>query len=157
MIDELCLSDGFDSFIKLQKILHQLSLSNEQKHLSNISFQNKNDFHNNDQMEKVYNFINTNYTRKISLTEVAQFANLTTISLGRLIKKRTGKTFVDFANEIRLGNASRQLIETDHSIAEICFATGFNNLSNFNRVFKKRQNCTPAQFRQNFTGSKKLL
>ncbi|MCG8579779.1 MAG: helix-turn-helix transcriptional regulator, partial [Bacteroidales bacterium] len=64
---------------------------------------------------------------------------------------------IDFVNEIRLGYATRWLIESNKSISEICFECGFNNISNFNRAFKKRQGCTPSEFRVNFTGTRSVL
>jgi len=74
-----------------------------------------------------------------------------------MIKQRTGKSFVDFVNEIRLGYATRMLIESNRSISEICYECGFNNISNFNRTFKKKQNCTPTEFRTNFNGIKNVF
>ena len=66
---------------------------------------------------------------------------------------RTGKTFVDTLTEIRLGHASRMLIETTQGITEVAFKCGFNNISNFNRIFKKKKDSTPKEFRQEFNAS----
>ncbi|MBO9636935.1 MAG: helix-turn-helix transcriptional regulator, partial [Siphonobacter aquaeclarae] len=65
-----------------------------------------------------------------------------------------GKTFIDSLNEIRLGHASRMLIDTTHTIAEISYKCGFNNLSYFNRTFLKKNGCTPREFRNNYSGSR---
>ena len=51
---------------------------------------------------------------------------------------------------MRLGYASRMLVDTTKSVAEICYDCGFNNLSNFNRIFKKKKNCSPTEFRENY-------
>jgi AraC-like DNA-binding protein len=75
------------------------------------------------------------------------------VSFSRFIKKRTGKSFVDFVNSHRIGIAAQELLETNKSISEICFECGFNNISNFNRIFKKKQGCTPGDFRNNFIGT----
>ena len=77
-------------------------------------------------------------------------------TLSRLIKKRTGKSFVDFLNDYRIGFASRWLTETNQTIAEIAVSCGFCNLSNFNRIFKKNKGCTPSQYRENFSGVKRV-
>jgi transcriptional regulator GlxA family with amidase domain len=72
------------------------------------------------------------------------------VAFSRFFKARTGKTFVDTLNEIRLGHASRFLIETTESITEVAYKCGFNNMSNFNRIFRKKKNCTPKEFRETY-------
>ncbi len=148
---------GYDSFLQFQSLLYDLAISRDQELLTNMSFQRQNDFQNSERIEKVYHYIKDNYGKKIMLEEAADLVNMSVISFSRLIKQRTGKSFVEFTNEIRLGYATRWLIESNKSIAEICFECGFNNLSNFNRIFKKKQGCTPSEFRNNFTGTRNVL
>lgn len=148
---------GFDNFLDFQSLLYDLAISRNQKFLTNLSFEGQNDFFKSERIEKVYNFIKNNYHKKIKVEDAANTINMTVISFSRLIKQRTGKTFVEFLNELRLGYATRKLIETNESISEICFNCGFNNISNFNRVFKKKQNCTPSEFRQNFNGTQNIF
>lgn len=148
---------GFDNFLDFQSLLYDLAISRNKKMLTNISFEDQNDFHNSKRIEKVYNFIKENYAQKIKVEDAASIINMTVISFSRLIKQRTGKTFIEFVNDLRLGFATRKLIETNDSVSEICFKCGFNNISNFNRVFKKKQNCTPSEFRQNFTGTRNIF
>lgn len=145
---------GFESFIEFQTLLFELSISKGQQLLTNISFQQENDFFNSEKIERIYNHIKNNFDKKIMLDEAAELLNMSTVSFGRLIKQRTGKTFVEFTNEIRLGYATRLLIETNKSVSEICYECGFNNISNFNRTFKKKQGVTPSEFRINFSGTK---
>lgn len=148
---------GFDSFLLFQSLLFDLAVSPKQQLLTNLSFQRQNDFHNSERIEKVYKYIKKNYAQKLKLEEAANMVNMSVISFSRLIKQRTGKSFVDFTNEIRLGYATRWLIESNKSVSEICFECGFNNISNFNRIFKKKQGCTPSEFRNNFSGTKNVL
>ena len=101
--------------------------------------------------------MNHNYDRGVTLGEVAKLVNMTDVSFSRFIKKRTGNTFIDTLNEIRLGHASKMLIDTTHSIAEISFNCGFNNISNFNRIFKKKKGCTPKGFRENFASGNRVF
>ncbi len=72
-------------------------------------------------------------------------------------KLRTGKNLSDYIIDIRLGFASRLLVDSTMSIAEICYECGFNNLSNFNRIFKKKKSCSPKEFRENYRKKKKLI
>ena len=81
-------------------------------------------------------------------------ANMPEASFSRFIKKRTGYTYLDSLTEIRLGHVSRMLIETTHSIAEIAYKCGFNNIANFNRIFKNKKGCTPKDFRADYTGNR---
>ena len=101
--------------------------------------------------------MNHNYDRSVSLSEVARLVNMTEVSFSRFIKKRTGNTFIDTLNDIRLGHASKKLIDTTHSISEISYNCGFNNISNFNRIFKKKKGCTPKEFRESFTKGTKVF
>jgi len=146
--------NGFDSVMELISILHDLSSSRNMRTLSDSSFS---DFHqpsNSRRVEKAFEYLNNNYDKQISLKEIAKLVNMTEVSFSRFIKKRTGSTYIDTLNEIRLGHASRMLIDTTHSIAEISFNCGFNNISNFNRLFKKKKNCTPKEFRESFSGNR---
>lgn len=154
---ELSKKRGFDSYLAFQSLLYDLAISRDQQLLTNLSFQRQSDFHNSERIELIYKYIQDNHHQKIKLDDAASIVNMSVISFSRLIKQRTGKSFIDFVNEIRLGIATRLLIETNKSIAEICFDCGFNNISNFNRIFKKKQDCTPSEFRMNFNGIKNVL
>ncbi|WP_075589884.1 AraC family transcriptional regulator [Labilibacter marinus] len=154
---ELSKKRSFDSFLAFQSLLYDLAISRDQQLLTNVAFQRQSDFHNSERIETVYNYIKENYANKLKVEDAAHLVSMSVASFSRLIKQRTGKSFVDFVNEIRLGIATRSLIETNKSVSEICYECGFNNISNFNRIFKKRQDCTPSEFRVNFTGVKNVL
>lgn len=146
--------NGFDSVLELISILHDLSISRNMKTLSDASFTHEKSNYNSRRIEKVYEYMNANYHRPITLAEVAKIANMPEASFSRFIKKRTNKTFVDSLNEIRLGHASRMLIDTTLTIAEIAYKCGFNNISNFNRLFKRKKLCIPKEFREIYTDSR---
>ena len=86
------------------------------------------------------------YNRHISLDEIADIANLTPAAFCRFFKQRTRKTYVNFLNEIRIGKACRMLLDKDMSIVDICYKSGFSNLSHFNRKFKKQTGYTPSKY-----------
>ena len=152
---KLSKNKGFDSYIDLLSLLNDLSNTESQQLLSTIYVEDD-DFYNSDKIKKVHEFIQLNFRRKIKLNEIAESLNMTAITFSRLIKQRTGKTFVEFLNDYRIGRASRMLIDTNDSIAEIAFKSGFNNLANFNRIFRRTKNCSPSQFKDRFTGVKKF-
>ena len=148
---------GFDGVLELLSILNDLSISKNMRTLSDASFTNQHFTYNSRRIEKAFEYMNTNYDKSISLGEVARLVSMTEVSFSRFIKKRTGNTFIDSLNEIRLGHASRMLIDTTHSISEISYHCGFNNISNFNRIFKKKKTCTPKEFRENFTSGSRVF
>lgn len=149
--------NAFENFLTFQSLLYDLAVSKNKKLLTAMSFKESSDSFKSDKVEKIFNYIKTNYSEVIRLEDAASMVNMTVVTFGRLIKQQTGKTFVEFLNELRLGVAIRKLIETNESISEICFTCGFNNISNFNRIFKKNKNCTPSEFRNNFVGTKKIF
>ena len=144
---------GFDSVMTLINILHDLSISRNIRTLSEATFNNEFQLNfNSRRIEKAFEYMNKNYDKQVALNDIAKLVNMTEVSFSRFIKKRTGITFIDSLNEIRLGHASRILIDTTNSIAEVSYSCGFNNISNFNRLFKKKKGCTPKEFRENFSG-----
>jgi AraC-like DNA-binding protein len=145
---------GFDSVLELLSILHDLSASRDIRTLSDASFSSGETFsYNSRRIENVMKYLNTNFDKNVSLAEAARIASMTEVSLSRFFKSRTGKTFVDALCDVRLGHASRMLIETTQSVNEIAYKCGFNNMSNFNRIFKKKKNCTPKELREEYNAS----
>ncbi|KRT17896.1 transcriptional regulator [Pedobacter ginsenosidimutans] len=149
---------GFDSVLELMSILHDLSTSKSMRVLSDATFNNDQVLnYNSRRIDKAFEFMNANFDKPITLKDLAKLVSMAEISFSRFIKKRTGNTFIDSLNEIRLGHATRMLIETTHSVAEISYNCGFNNISNFNRLFKKKKHCTPKEFRENFSGTRVFI
>ncbi|MFD2284971.1 helix-turn-helix domain-containing protein [Pedobacter petrophilus] len=154
-IDQL---QGFDSVLELMSILHDLSSSKSMRILSDGTFNNDQIMnYNSRRIDKAFEFMNANFYKAITLKDLSKLVSMTEVSFSRFIKKRTGNTFIDSLNEIRLGHATRMLIETTHSVSEISYKCGFNNISNFNRLFKKKKHCTPKEFRENFSGTRVFI
>jgi AraC-like DNA-binding protein len=148
--------NGFESVLELLSILHNLSMSPDMKILSEGSFSNNYFNYNSRRIEKAFEYMNTHYDKQIGLSDVSSVVNMPDSSFSRFIKHRTGKTFIESLNEIRLGHAARMLIETTDTVAEIAYKCGFNNISNFNRVFKRKKLCIPKEFRESYSGYKFL-
>lgn len=150
-IEKLSTMNGFDSILLLFSILNKLSLSPNKETLSSQKSNNSTSNFNSRRIELVNHYLNKNYNKDITLLEVSKLVNMPETSFSRFIKQHTGRTFVDTLNEIRLGYATRLLIETTNTIAEIAYSCGFNNVTYFNRIFKRKKNCTPKAFRENFS------
>ena len=148
--------DGMDYFLEITSLLYDLANSRNQKLLSTYTV-DYDTFDDYDKMKLVYEYVQKHFTDKITLEDAANVANMSIISFNRFIKKRTGKTFVNYINDIRIGYAARWLVEKDMSVSEVAFKSGFNNIANFNRSFKAIKNCTPSQYREDFSGLKRIL
>ena len=148
--------NGIQYFLEFVAIMNELADSSDQKLLSTQASE-FHDFQNSHSIKKVYEFIQENFHRKIRLSEISQLVNMSPVSFNRFIKSRTGKTFINYVNDTRISYATRWLIETEKSVSEISYDCGFNNIANFNRVFKKAKNCTPTEFRREFKGMKRVL
>lgn len=99
-------------------------------------------------LNDIYQFTMDEFQRNITLEEVADVSNMTVHSFCRYFKKRTRKTYIEFLTEIRISYACKMLQKEDLSITAICDLCGFNNLSNFNRKFRKITGYTPTVFRK---------
>lgn len=148
--------DSIDYFLELISLLYDLSISRNQKLLSTSTVVRES-FENSDKIKTIYDFVQENFSKKITLDEASNLVNMSKVSFNRFIKKRTGKTFIDYVNDVRIGYAAIWLLEKDMSISEIAYSCGFNNTANFNRMFKKLKNCTPSQYKSEFSGIKRIL
>lgn len=111
----------------------------------------------NARLRKAQEYIAANYKGEIRLPYLAQMAGMSPSSFSRFFKLRTGRSISDYVIGIRLDVASRELVTTSTPIAEICFNSGFNNVSNFNRIFKKNKGYTPKEFREIYKRNKFLV
>lgn len=154
-IEGLSSRHGMNRLIGLLKILDIMSTSHDIKYLSAPDYKsliiNSDD---KERMETIYRYVIHNYSKKILLEDIASKVNLTPHSFCRYFKSRTGKVFSSFINEVRIGNACKMLLENKESISQICYDSGFNYLSHFNRQFKKMKGITPSEFRINFINQK---
>ncbi|MEN0006267.1 MAG: AraC family transcriptional regulator [Bacteroidota bacterium] len=95
----------------------------------------------------VYDYIVQNFQKEISVKVAAEQINLTESAFYKFIKKNTKKTFTEIINEYRVNHASKLLMTTDMTIAEVCYSCGYNNVSYFNRKFKAIIGVTPSEFK----------
>lgn len=138
-----------ERLLTLIKILNDLALSNERTLLNAESYSLSTNFKDNERIKLIFNYIRQNFSREVSLPDIASIIHMTPQSFCRFFKKSTKKTFVQFLNEYRMNHAIKLLIDTDLDIKTISYETGFNNLSNFFRVFKRTTGFTPEAYRKN--------
>ena len=143
--------DRFDQFLHFLKILYDLSLDADARTLASSSYAQADQQVEIRRIKKVKDYIAVHYADQVRLEEMALLAGMSASAFSRFFKQHTGRNFVDYVIDIRLGNAARMLVDTETGISEICYSCGFNNLSNFNRTFKARRGYTPRDFRALFT------
>ncbi len=103
-----------------------------------------------ERFQKIYAYIIENYTQDIDLETIAVVAHLTPTAFCRYFKKITRKTLVDVITEFRIKHACQLLSSTDKSVSDICFESGFGNISYFNKQFKKALDHSPLAYRKMF-------
>ena len=147
----LCtVKDGFYAFQQFLTILYELSKCDGAHTLASSSFAKIEVSSDSRRVQKVKNYIEQNYKKEIRLTTLADIAGMSPSAFSRFFKLHTGRNLSEYIIDQRLGYASRMLVDSTNSVAEISYACGFNNLSNFNRIFKKRKGYSPSEFRENY-------
>ena len=97
---------------------------------------------------RAVDYIFAHYGRELSLEEVAEHLGMKPTYFSRVFKQATGRSFVEFVNRLRISKSCELLAEGDRPVTEVCFASGFNNLSNFNRRFQQLKGMTPSHYRR---------
>jgi hypothetical protein len=140
-------ADKVARMLGLIEILHLMSVTKEYRFLSEnaIVGVSKKD---SERMNEVFNYVLKNFKNDINLSEIANKTRFSEAAFCRYFKLRTQKTFVEFVNEIRIEYACKLLAENDLNILEICYESGFKNLSNFNRQFRRYTKNNPKTYRK---------
>ncbi|MDN5211393.1 AraC family transcriptional regulator [Fulvivirgaceae bacterium BMA12] len=139
---------GIDRLIKLLEILRVLSRSSDYVFLSNHIMDTDVQEADGKRLNDVIQFTLNQYHRPIGLEEVSAIANMSPSAFCRFFKQRTRKTYVNFLTEVRISKACNYLQEKDATIIQTSYKVGFNNLSHFNRKFKKITGYTPTSYRR---------
>jgi len=135
-IEKLTEYNGIDRIIKLLDILNDLAGSDNYTILNADGFAFETKYQDHNRINIIYEYINLNFQNNITLQEIANKVSMTVPAFCRYFKKTTGKTFTKLVNEYRVVHATKLLSETQNSITDICFESGFNNFSHFNKHFK---------------------
>ena len=141
---------GFDRLKCLLDILEIISNSSEQRLLTSAGYRNTFSADDADRINKIFDYLFLNFTEDITLADAAGLIFMSTSAFCKFFKSRTGKTFTNILNEIRIGHACKLFIEKDVSVSEVCYNCGYNNLSYFNRRFKLITKYSPLDYQKRF-------
>jgi YesN/AraC family two-component response regulator len=150
LMQKLLVAKNSDRIILLLQILQIIAHSKQTKLVCSKGLQ----FHYNpieaDRLNSIYQYILNNFSKEITLHQIAKVAHISPHSFCRYFKSRIKKTFSKFLIEVRIGHACKLLAETNKSVADICYESGYNNFSNFNRHFKSITQKTPLEHRKDY-------
>jgi len=148
---------GFWAVHELFAILYELSICPDARALASSAFAKVAEGNESRRVRKVETYIRAHYAEELRLEQLSEMVAMTPSAFSRFFKQRTGKTLAEFIVDIRLGHAARMLIDTIAPVSEVAYVCGFNTLSNFNRLFRKRKACSPSEFRERYVKKKVII
>ncbi len=138
----------FERFLQLLQILNHFAVSEEKTPLASPAFSPSLKARDISRLDEVLGHLRRHKSETVTLEQAASVARMSPKSFCRFFKANTGKTLVEYVHELRIGEACRQLLETDLPVSEVALECGFNNLSNFNRRFRGIKGMTPREYRR---------
>lgn len=135
--------DDFQKLLQLLHIMHQLAKHENMALLSSEGYSNTKI---NEGLDETHEYIFNNFNKPIQLNDVAAVAGMNPSSFSRYFKRIHRKTFSRYLIEIRIGYACKLLMEKQSNVSTICYESGFNNLSNFNKQFRKTKGMSPSEY-----------
>ncbi len=151
MMLDLTEDRGFSSVIGFLSLLDMLSKSDERAFLASEGFSPEAIKSDSNRIQVAYSFLLKNFENpSLKIAEVAALVNMSESAFSHFFQKYTNKNFTQFLVDVRIGHACKLLLDSDDTIRQVCFRSGFNNLANFNRLFKKYRVCTPVEYRKKY-------
>ena len=140
-------NSGVEQFFRFLDLLKQIAALPGLQSLSTQSQRESYSDNEGIRLATIYNYVMQHYKQPITLEEVAKMAYMTPQAFCRYFKKHTHHTLVSFVNQVRINEACKKLVDKDYdSIASVAYNTGFNSITNFNRVFKSIVKKSPKEY-----------
>lgn len=152
---ELPKAHGIKGAVLFMEILYQLAVSDEYTLIAPVGDQGINIETDSKRVAKIISYVHQNYMNKITLEDIGELVQMSPEGVSRFFKSKTRQTFLNFLNNYRLNHVIDRMLKTDDFISEICYECGFNNISNFNRFFRKKIGMTPSEYRLHIKTSMK--
>lgn len=138
--------DGIDRLYSLFSIFRILSKTKEYTCLSSTGFMEPSHVKGNEPMQKALEYIHQNFHREVAIKELLSVTSMSNTAFCMAFKKTYRMTFKEYLLNTRIGYACKLLSDNTLNISQIAYNSGFENISNFNRQFKKLKGITPSQF-----------
>lgn len=148
MLELTTIDDPFKRLLTFLDILNDLALSKTYKILNKKALVHAQSAYENNRLHAVQSYLIDHFKQKISLNEIAEVANMSPNAFCKYYKKITQKTFMETVAAYRLNYALQQLLQTEKPITEICFESGFTDVSYFFKTFKSKLNESPLAYRK---------
>lgn len=142
----------FDRMLYFFKLMNIIGRSDNIIHLASKQYIKKRFTAGNKRIAAIHDYLMNNYREDVDLNKLAGLVNMAEGSLCRFFKMNMGITLFEYLNKIKTEFACKLLMDEDLSIIEICLDSGFNNISHFNKQFKKNTGVTPTEYRKRFKG-----
>jgi AraC-like DNA-binding protein len=147
-MEQLTGAEGTGRIALFLGILETLARAGAYRRLASPSYSPSLALYQGERINRVCELISKRFRENITQSEAARVAKMSGPSFSRFFRRATNRTFRAFLNQVRVGHASQLLLETDRTVAEVCFDSGFSNLSNFNRQFLRLRNVSPRAYRR---------
>jgi AraC-like DNA-binding protein len=149
-IEELPTYKGVERIVRLLLLLDKMANFGHTHLLGSPQFNENFSTFTDDRLNKILSYINYHYTETIKLSDMASLVSMNLSAFCRYFKKRSGKLFVEYIQDLRVGYACKLLVGSSHDISQISIECGFNTLSHFNKIFKHKTGLTPTEYRSQF-------
>lgn len=147
LIEKIPLENGLNQLLLFLEILKEMSETDNRQTISTTDFVNET-IYDTARIDKIISYLNKNYTRNVSLDEIASLAAMNASAFCRYFKSKTGKSFKNYILDMRIGYACKLLLMEDISISQLSSECGFETISHFNKTFKKNTGYVPSQYRK---------
>jgi len=141
-------SSGMERLLALVNALELIAVSEDLSFISSPGYHKPKRLVDGQKINDVFDYLMANFSQEIKLAEIADVAHMSSTAFCRYFKHHTRKTYSRFLNEIRVSHACKLLLEDEQPVSDICLNSGFKNISNFNRQFKKISNLTPSEYQK---------
>jgi AraC-like DNA-binding protein len=149
-MERLAETRGPQRILAFLSILEILGRSRQYRTLASPTYSPRLALYQGERINRVCELISQRFKDRLTQKEAAAAAHMSPPSFSRFFRRTTNKTFKAFLNEVRIGHACQMLVEADQNITEVCYQSGFDNLSNFNRQFLKLRKLSPRDYRRKY-------
>lgn len=152
LLDEMPLGSGIRQITDILLLLHEMAETKSRSLLCSRRYAESLSTFTDSRIDKITSYVNSNYNKKIKLSEVASLAAMNTSAFCRFFKEKTSRSFIQYVQELRIGYACKLLLTDELTISRISSECGFETTTHFNRTFKRVTGLNPTSYKKNMLG-----